>query len=253
MNLTSTPAQRSMSRISIVLAALLSVILAAPLYAQYSFGPQIQSTPPASITYNSKTDAFQYTGPADSTDDHAYLPLIGTAAALITTSNGWSVSLAVNLSARSLTSTATKTPNAAIGLYILDSNNIGKNIGIQLAQANNTGQNVSSDVPGDFYGALAKFTARPNGDPPADSITLGTSEQLTNGASEQILSGGTNDSPATELIGAVNGVLTLAFNPSTETIIGYFNGSPVGGYSLAIWGPNPPLTLVVAGFSRRGR
>jgi uncharacterized repeat protein (TIGR03803 family) len=223
-----------------------------PSNAATLFGPQVQSTPSASITYNSETGAFQYTGPADLSDDHAYLPLAGAAAALITTSNAWSVSLAVNLSARSLTSTATKTPNAAIGLYILDSNNIGKNIGIQLAQANNAGQSVSSDVPSDFYGALAKFTARPNGDPPADTTTLGTSEHLTNGASDQIISGGTNDSPATELIGAVNGVLALAFNPSTETITGYFNGSPVGSYSLAIWGHNPPLTLVVAGFSEEG-
>jgi hypothetical protein len=228
------------------------VALSAPLCAQYSFGPQIQSTPSASITYNSGTDAFQYTGAADSTDDHAYLPLIDGAAALITTSNAWSVSLAVNLSARSLTSTSTKTPNAAIGLYILDSNNIGKNIGIQLAQANNTGQSVSSDVPGNFYGALAKFTARPNGDPPADTTTLGTSEHLPNGASDQIIFGGTNDLPTTELIGEVNGILTLAFNPSTGTITGYLNGSPVGSYSLAIWGPNPPLTLVVAGFSEEG-
>ena len=55
-----------------------------------------------------------------------------------------------------------------------------------------------------------------------------------------------------ESFSATNGVLTLTFDPSTDTLTGYFNGTPVASISLVGWGPNPSLTLAVVGLSGEG-
>ena len=46
--------------------------------------------------------------------------------------------------------------------------------------------------------------------------------------------------------------LTLSYNVPTFTVLGYYNGTPLGSYSLASWGTNLPLVLVVLGFSGEG-
>jgi tetrahydromethanopterin S-methyltransferase subunit E len=89
-------------RLPLALIAGFSLILATSAQAQYTFGPQVQSTNTASITYNSGTGAFQYTDTSNLSADFAGLILTGNAATFITTTNGWTASLAVNLSARSM-------------------------------------------------------------------------------------------------------------------------------------------------------
>src|SRR5665213_3173843 len=79
------------------------LLLAATMRAQYTFGPEVQSTNSASITYKSGTGAFQYADAALFSENHAALPLRGTAATFITTSNEWTASVTVNISARSMT------------------------------------------------------------------------------------------------------------------------------------------------------
>ena len=82
------------------LIAGLGLIQATPVQAQYTFGPQVQSTNTASITYNSGADMFQYTDTSNLSADSAGLPLAGNAAACITTSNAWTASFTPNLTAR---------------------------------------------------------------------------------------------------------------------------------------------------------
>ena len=92
-----------------MLIAGLGLLLVDRVAAQtYTFGPQIQSTPSASITYDSGTGTFQYTDAANSSDDYAGLPLSGNAATYITISNGWTASITANLYARPMTATAVK-------------------------------------------------------------------------------------------------------------------------------------------------
>src|SRR5208282_3564806 len=67
-----------------------------------------------------------------------------------------------------------------------------------------------------------------------------------------VLSGATNASAATESVGAVSCVVTLSYAASTETVTGYYGGTPVGSYSIAGWGSNPSLTLYVVGSSGEG-
>jgi phospholipase/lecithinase/hemolysin len=230
-------------------APAIPVIQTLNVFEGYTFGTQVQSTPSDTLTYNSSTGVFQYTGPADTTDDKADIPLTGSAATSITTSAGWTVSLTVNLSARSLTSTSSLTPVAAMGIYILDNDSSSNSIGIRLDQANNAGQNsVSSDIPANTYGTVAIFSDKVSG---TQQTTTPLGGQLIgSGASDLFISSGTSTSPVTEPIGAVSGQLTLSYNASTTTVTGYYNGTAVGSFQVpAAWGTNPPLTLVVVGFS----
>ena len=219
---------------------------------QYTFGPEVQSTPSASITYDSQTGTFQYTDTANSSDDSAYLPLTGSAATFITASNDWTASVTVNLSGRSMTATGTdEWPHAFMVLGVLTSSST--HVIIELIQANNTEGGGSSDYPDGFYGTVARFAAKANG---VGAVTTPLSNSLSSsgGGSYLQLSGQTGppDSPSTESISAVSGVLTLSFNASTDILTGYYNGTPVGSYSLAGWGSNPPMTLVVSGGSGEG-
>jgi sugar lactone lactonase YvrE len=221
------------------------MILAAPSQAQYTFGPQIQSTNTASITYNSGTGEFQYTDTNNLSADFAGLPLAGNAAALITTTNGWTASLAVNLSARSMPGNGSEV-HAAMGLYVIVNGNNNNTIQIILKQENATGDSGALDL----YGAVTAFEAVTNNQNLATTPLGGSSDN--DGISYQHLSGGTNASPTTELVNAASGVLTLTNDPATDTLTGYYNGAPVGSISLASWGPNPSLLLAVVGFSAYG-
>ena len=220
-------------------------------HAQYTFGPEVQSTPSASITYNYGIGAFQYTDTAHSSDDSAYLPLTGSAATFITTSNDWTASVSVNISARWMTTANGNSPHVSVSLAILLYTNgpMDYSVVIALDQKAPTGSNHL--FPTGFYGTDVELFAVTNGH--GDVTTpLGTSENLNAGASFLFLSGGTNASSPTILYSAASGVLTLDYKASTSTVTGYYNGTPVGSYSLADWGSNPPLTLALIGGSGEG-
>jgi hypothetical protein len=232
-----------------LLIAGLGLMLTGQVTAQtFTFGPQVQSTPSASITYNSGTGTFQYTDAANSTEDYAYLPLIGTAATSITTTNGWTASINVNLSARSMTVASGKSAHVVMGLIVVNGNDF---VFILSAQDNNTGGGDDPIYPDGWYGTAIRFGALTNG---VENVTtaLGNSLPSSNGSVYLPLSGGTSASAGTESFSNVTGVLTLSYNASTSTVMGYYNGTPVGSYSLAGWGSKPPLTLVVWGGSGSG-
>jgi hypothetical protein len=232
------------------LIAGLGLILAAPAQAQYTFGPQVQSTNTASITYNSGTGTFQYTDAANSSDDTASLPLTGNAASFIASTNGWHASVTANVSAETMTATSDESPGDGMGLSVVHLKGTNEYyVSIVLGQDNNSG-GASLDLPDGWYGTGAHFLARLNGTN-EDTTPLGASV-YNNGDSSLALSGATNTMAATESIGAVSGVVTLGYNASTETVTGYYNGTPVGSYSIAGWGTNLTLTLYVFGSSGEG-
>ena len=234
----------------LALIAGLGWILAGRVTAQtYTFGSGNQSTPSASITYNSGTGAFQYTDAANSTKDTASLRLTGTAAALITTSNGWTASLNVNIAARTMAAISNQSPLVAMGIVIIYNAN-QTFVSIALGQVNNTGGADDSVFPNGLYGTGATFSAKTNGN---NDVTepLGAS-QFVNGESLMVVSGETSASAASESINAVTGVLTLSYNALTYTVTGYYNGTPIGTYSPPSWMTNPPLTLGVFGQSGEG-
>jgi len=228
-----------------------SLLLAGPLRAQtYTFGPQVQTTNTASITYDSGTGRFQYTDAANLSDDSASIPLTGNAANLIISSNGWHASVAVNVSAKSLAATSQDSPDDGMGLSVVSVRGVNEYyVSIVSGQVNNTGS-AGPDFPHGYYGIGSHFLARLN-DENLDTTPLGTSEHV-NGDSLLPLSGATNTVAATESIGAIAGVVTLSYDAVTETVTGYYNGIPVGRYSITGWGSNPALTLYVFGSSGEG-
>jgi hypothetical protein len=122
---------------------------------------------------------------------------------------------------------------------------------IFLAQENNTGGGDDSIYPHGWYGTAVRFLANKNRS--VDATTpLGNSLPSSNGSVYLPLSGGTNAVAGTESISAASGTLTLNYNVATKTVTSYYDGTPVGSYSLAGWGLNPPLTLVVWGGSGSG-
>jgi hypothetical protein len=219
-------------------------------YSSYSFGSEVQSTSTATSTHNSGTGTFQYTDAATSTEDQAYLPLSGSAAAFITTSNGWTASLAANILSSSLPCASGRSDHVVMGLGFI--NGFPTNVVfIFLAQENNTGGGDDSIYPHGWYGTAVRFLANKNRS--VDATTpLGNSLPSSNGSVYLPLSGGTNAVAGTESISAASGTLTLNYNVATKTVTSYYDGTPVGSYSLAGWGLNPPLTLVVWGGSGSG-
>ena len=131
---------------------------------------------------------------------------------------------------------------------LLDFANNNDVVGILLAQDNNTGGGDDSIYPHGWYGTAVRFGAYKNW--VADVATpLGNSLPSSDGTVYLPLSARTNASAATESISAATGVVTLTYNAAANTATGYYNGTPVGSYSLAGWGFNPPLTLAVYGDS----
>jgi Beta-propeller repeat len=235
----------------ILCAGLLLLSRCGNAQAQYTFGPEVQKTPSANITYDSETGLFQYTDIADSSDDQAYLPLIGAAATYITTSNGWTVSLTANISERSTTATSDETPHVGMSLALLFPNGGSQaRVTLGLGQINNTGGASGESSPDGFYGTVVQFAAVANGGTNA-ATPLGGSTYFPDG-NLLVLSGETNESPATESLNGASGVLTLSCDASTKTVTGYFNGTPVGSYSPDSWSDNPTLTLAVDGISGEG-
>jgi hypothetical protein len=208
------------------LVAGLGLILAAPAQAPYTFGPQVQSTNTASITYNSETSVFQYTNVANLSNDFAGLPLTGNAAAFITTSNGWTASLTANLAARSMPGNGSAV-NAAMGLFVVINDDDNDTVRISLNQENNTGSGDNNN----FYGTVVIFQAVTNGQNLATTPLSGSGS--FDGFGLRVFSGGEDASPTTETINAASGALTLSNEASTGTLTGYYNGSPVGSISLA--------------------
>jgi formylglycine-generating enzyme required for sulfatase activity len=233
-----------------MLIAGLGLVLTGRVTAQpYTWGPEFTTTPSASITYTPGTDTFQYTDTANLSDDSAFLPLAGTAATFITTSHGWTASINANLTNRTMTATSQYSPSVAMGLAVIYTNVTHVYyVRIVLGQVNNTG-GASADNPNGFYGTGVQFVARIDGN---NQVTtpLGSSV-LVDGDSELALIAATNASPVTESISAANGVLKLNYNASSTTVTGYYNGTPIGSYSLAGWA-YPPLILCVVGASGEG-
>ena len=167
--------------LSPALIAGLSLLLVDRVEAQYTFGPEVQSTNTASITYDSGTGTFQYTDAANSTEDHAYLPLTGTASTFITTTNGWTASINVTISARSMTVASGKSSHVVMGLVVV-SGNIGNDVVfIFSAQDNNTGGGDDQIYPDGWYGTAVRFGAQTNG---VENVTtaLGNSLPSSNGS-----------------------------------------------------------------------
>ena len=223
----------------------------------YTFGaPYLNGS--ANLTYNSGTGMFQYTDAISGHEDLADLPLTGTAAKFVTTSNSWTASLSVNISAKSMTATSTQSPRDAMSLgFAFTAAGISYIVFFELNQENNTGGydsngNPDSYVPNGFYGTSVALLAQTN-DYNDITAPLGSS-QLVHGVSWVQLSGTTTspNSPATESINAVTGVLTLSFNSATEIVTGYYNGTAIGSYSLAKLGYDFPLTFGILGRSSDG-
>jgi len=232
--------------------ACIGLMLTGRVTAQtYTFCTQVQSTPSASITYNSGTGTFTYTDAANSTEDFAYLPLCGTTATFITTSNGWTASFTANVSARSMTVASGGSSHVLMGLLLLSGTFPNHVVFLFSGQWNNTGGGDDAIYPDGWYGTAVRFGALTNGDEDV-TTALGNSLSSPNGSVYLPLSGGTNASAGTESFSDVTGVLKLIYNASANTVTGYYNGTPVGSYSLASWGSNPPLTLAVWGGSGSG-
>ena len=230
------------------LIAGLDLLSAARVAAQpYTFCTEVQSTNKASMTYNSGTGAFQFTDAATSSEDYAYLPLCGTAAASITTSNDWTGALSVDISARSMTTTTGSSSHVVVGLIVVNIVNFNDFVFILAAQDNNTGGGDDSIYPAGWYGTAVRFGALTG-----TTTALGNSLTSPNGSVYLPLSGGTNGSAATEAFSDVTGNLKLIYSASTKIVVAYYNGTPVGSYSLASWGSNPPLGLAVWGGSGKG-
>ena len=235
----------------VALTAGLGLMLAGRLMAQtYTFGTQVQSTNTASITYNSGTGLFQYTDAANSSEDTASLPLTGSTTNLITSTNGWHASVTINISAKSLTATGEESPGDGIGLSAFHLKGTNQYyVSILTGQINNTGD-ATPDFPKGLYGTGAHFLARSNG---VNEVTTPLSTSVNaDGDSIFAVSGATNASAATESVGAISGVVTLSYDTATEIVMGYYNGTPVGSYSIAGWGTTPALTLYVFGSSGEG-
>jgi hypothetical protein len=229
----------------------LGLFMAGRAMAQtYTFGSQIQSTNTASLTYGSGNGLFQYTDASNSSGDTASIPLTGSAATLITSSSGWHASISVNISTKMMTATSDESPNDGVGLsvvYLKD--DIEYYVSIVTGQVNNTGD-AGLDFPDSVYGTGAHFLARIN-ELNQDTTPLGAS-QLVSGDSILVITETSNAVAATESVGAVAGVVTLGYDASTKIVTGYFNGVPIGNYSIAGWAANPSLTLYVFGSSGEG-
>ncbi len=218
---------------------------------QYTFGTQVESTPSAVLTYNSGVGAFQYTDAATASEDFAYLPLTGAAAAVITTSNGWTASMIASLGARTMNVTSGKSAHVVMGFVLLSGAFLDDAVFIWPAQDNNTGGGDYPIYPNGWYGTAIRFGAFTNGNPDATTL-LGSSQSSGDGSVYLQLSGATNGTAGTEPFSNVTGVVTLSYNAATSNLTGYFNGNPVGSYLLGRWGSNPPLTLAVWGGSGSG-
>jgi hypothetical protein len=215
----------------------------------YTFGSEVKTTSTGSLTYNPGTGAFQFTNGVGSAG-YAYLPLTGSAASLIAASNGWTASLAVNITATTMTNLGGGgTPINGLALGVFSGSFTQDRIFFILSQVNNTAGTDLSDYVNGFYGTAAKFSVISNGNEQITTLLDG-SQSGSEGDSYLALPGsGTNASTTTEPVGSAAGVLTLAYNASAKTVTGFFNKTPVGSYSIASWGSNPPLTLAVAGSS----
>jgi len=212
-----------------------------------TFCTEIQTTSSSSLSYDSGLFTYTDSDASDTSEEHAILPLCGAAASAITSTNAWTASISVNLSARTFTAA---TSHAELGLVV--STNLSGPLSstgfiFELAQENNTGNGDggSTDIyPDGWYGTALSFQALLNGarDP---ATPLGASQATANGSIYLLLSGGTTNAGSTESIDSASGILTITYDPSHETVIGTYNGTDVASYSLAGWGPNPPLALGV--------
>ena len=142
------------------------------------------------------------------------------------------------------------TPDNGVAIGILAT--VGSDsylVSISLAQDNDTGGTGNTDTPNYFYGTMARFEADKNG--VGQSTTPLGSSVTQMGTSCLELSGGTSSTISSQSISAATGVVTISYNASTNIVTGYYNGTPVGSYSIASFGSNQ-LTLGVGGYSGEG-
>jgi hypothetical protein len=163
-----------MNRKHVGLIAMASVAAIQFAQAQYTFGPQVQSTNTASITYNPATATFQYTDAPNSSEDTASLPLTGNAANFITSTNGRHASVTVNVSADTITATGDQSPGDGMGLSVEHGLKTNEHyVSVLIGQDNNMG-GASPILPDGWYGTGAYFLARLNGTN-EDTTSLGAS------------------------------------------------------------------------------
>jgi hypothetical protein len=226
-----------------------------PADAQYTFGSLITGSTGSggdneNLTYNSTTNAFQYTDGTSTYDDYAELFLGGSAASLVTTSNYWSANLTVSLSGATLVRSE---GDAFFTLELGLESTVGSNSyldTITLKQQNQTGDNSFANFPQNTYGTAVVFESEVN-NVAQSTTTLGSASNY-NGTSYILLSGGTNSNPTTESVSAATAVLNLGFNKTTDVLTGSYDGSPIGSISLSNMGANPDLLLGVGGISGEG-
>jgi len=231
------------------LVAGLGLFLADRVTAQtFTFGPEVQTTPSANIVYNSGTGVFQYTDATNTQSASAYLPLAGSAAAFITTSNGWTASIKASLSTNSLiVSGGVDDPHTAVVLRLLGVDTNGNSIAfmIQLVQMNNTAGGDTSDFPLGFYGAAVRVAGGNYLPTPLGNAFAYSNNVYTGGDCAILpLAAGTNSNSADVSVGATNGMLTLIYEASTTFIMACYNQEPVAKTSMAGWSQ---LTLYVGG------
>jgi hypothetical protein len=138
-----------------------------PADAQYTFGSLITGSTGSggdneNLTYNSTTNAFQYTDGTSTYDDYAELFLGGSAASLVTTSNYWSANLTVSLSGATLVRSE---GDAFFTLELGLESTVGSNSyldTITLKQQNQTGDNSFANFPQNTYGTAVVFESEVN-------------------------------------------------------------------------------------------
>jgi uncharacterized repeat protein (TIGR03803 family) len=224
---------------------------------QYVFCTEVQTTNSSSINYDSGLFTYTDSDASDTHEEHAILPLCGGAASAINSTNAWTASISVNLSARSMPTAGGPpdyTSHAELG-FVVSTNLSGPlssaDFVFELAQENNTGDGDggSTDIyPDGWYGTALSFQAFLNSsrDP---ATPLGASQATGNGSIYLLLSGSTASSGSIESIDSASGTLSITYSPSNKTVVGSYNGTNVASYSIAGWGSNPPLELGVWGSS----
>jgi hypothetical protein len=232
----------------LVLIAIASMAATQFAHAQYTFGSEVQTTPSASIAYNSGTGLFQYTDATNTQSASAYLPLAGSAAAFITTSNGWTASINASLATNTLiVSGGVDDPHTVVFLRLqgVDTNKNSIAFMIQLVQMNNTAGGDTSDFPLGFYGSAVRVAGGNYLPTPLGNAFAYSNNVYTGGDCAILpLAAGTNATSADVSVGATNGMLTLTYEASTTFITAYYNQEPVAETSIAGWSQ---LMLCVGG------
>ena len=108
-------------------------------------------------------------------------------------------------------------------------------------------------TPPNAYGTAVSLVATKDNVNQATTASSAAGVSLYNGTiSVMKLSGSTSGAAGFQQINQVSGVVLLSYNATTNTVTGYYNGIPIGSFSLSSWGSSPSVGLGVLGFSGEG-